>query len=113
MNYGEVSSAGLFGNALSDLKLAFVIVSDALIIANWQNDFVAVFDALFQDFLDAKFFILANPIMNQSDISATGLFGNTLSDLKLAFVIVGDTLVITDWFHDLGALFQALFKGFL
>jgi len=108
MNYGEVSSAGLFGNALSDLKLAFVIVSDALIITNWQNDFVAVFNALFQDFMNAKCFILANPIMNQSDISATGLFGDTLSDLKLAFVVMSYSFIIANWSEGFGALFDAL-----
>ena len=46
--------------------------------------------------------------MNQSDISATGLFGHTLSDLKLAFVVMSYSFIIANWSEGLGALFDAL-----
>jgi len=97
MNQSDISATGLFGNTLSDLKLAFVIVGDTLVITDWFHDLGALFQALFKGFLDSKCFIEANSIMYYGEVSSAGLFGNALSDLKLAFVIVSDALVIANW----------------
>jgi len=97
MNQSDISATGLFGNTLSDLKLAFVIVGDTLVITDWFHDLGALFQALFKGFLNTECFIEANSIMYYGEVSATGLFSNALSDLKLAFVIVSDALVIANW----------------
>jgi len=111
MNEGDISAARLLGNALSDLEHALVIMSDALIVANWFDDFRAVPEALLQHIFGSVLSaVQAHAVMDNGDVSAAGLLGNALPDLKLALVVVRDALIVANWSHDLGANLQTLLK---
>jgi len=51
--------------------------------------------------------------VNKFDISSAGFFGNTLSHFKLTFVVVSNSLIVTDWKNGLVAVLDALLKNIL
>jgi len=51
--------------------------------------------------------------MNNDNISATGLLGNALSAFKLALVVVGNALIVTDWLHDFWAFLETFLENVL
>jgi len=113
MNDLDRSSTGFLSNTLSDFKLTFVVVSNAFIVTDRKNGLVAALDAFLKYILDAITLVQANTIMNDLDRSSTGFLSNTLSDFKLTFVVVSNTLIVTNRKNGLVAIFDAFLKYIL
>jgi len=113
MNDLDRSSTGFLSNTLSDFKLTFVVVSNAFIVTDRKNGLVAALDAFLKYILDAITLVQANAIMNNCDRSAARFLSNTLSDFKLTFVVVSNTLIVTNRKNGLVAIFDAFLKYIL